>query len=279
MHGRTLALYGQSGSGKTTQLGEYAKWTYQRTGKRTRYFAADMGGHDSIDPLIDLGIIEPVYMNEEDDPWTWVGKAVQSAPPEGVGLVCYDSGSSISEALLSSCAKLASQGQQVGSQKALKFSIPKTDLTIGTNTESHYMVVQSYMLDRIWQSTWLARRSGVDVVWTFGEHRAESTNDAPIVGPKLAGKALTASIPKWLRYTLRLVTVAQEGAPARHLLYTTEQPELNGMGMSFANARYPLAATTPLPAIIEPASLIEFWDIMERAQIEAKANLKLEVGI
>lgn len=275
--GKTLGLYGLSGTGKTTQAGEYAKFIYKRFGKTTDYHSIDMGGHESLNPLMDLGVVKPDYMEEEDDPWGWIGKRVTDPPDPNVGLKVFDSGSSMSEALMSSCAKLAAKGTQIGSQKSLTFKTPAG--IIGSNTESHYMVVQTFMLDQIWKSTWLARRHNVDVLWTFGEHRAENPNDAPIVGPQLAGRALTGKIPKWLRYTLRLVTVPVEGDAARHILYLQEAPELNGTGMAFANARYPLDATTALPSSIEPASIVKFWELTEQGQEEAKANLKAELGL
>lgn len=276
--GRTIALYGQSGTGKTTQAGQHAKYVKKTTGKNTKYVAADLGGHDSIDPLIRVGVVEPHYFNEGDDPWVWINDHTSTSPGADIGLVIFDSGTSMGEALLASAAKHAAAGLKVGAQNPLKFTIPGTKLTIGANNESQYGVVQSFLLDAIWKSTWLARK-GVDVLWTFGEHRAENPNDAPIVGPKLAGKALTGSIPKWFKYTLRLVTTATEGSAASHKLLIQEQPELGGVGMSFGNSRYPLEAVTPLPAVIEPASIVAFWEILEQGQKEADEQLRIELGL
>lgn len=276
--GKTTGLYGASGSGKTTQIGQYAKYIKKLYGKRTRYVGADLGGNDSISPLVRAGIMEEVYFGEKDDPWAWINHEVSTMPADDIGLIAYDSGTSMGEALLSSAAKLGAQGLKVGSQPAQKFNIPGTMMNIGSNTESHYMVVQNFLLDAIWKSTWLARK-GVDVIWTFSEHKAENPIESSIVGPKLAGKALTGSIPKWLRYTLRLVTVPVQDGAARHLLMTQEQPELNGLGMSFANARYPLEALTPLPPIIEPASIITFWECLEKGQKEADEVIRLEMGL
>jgi hypothetical protein len=228
---------------------------------------------------VDLGLLEVRDFNEADDPWVWINQSVSGTDlTEDIGLLIYDSATSESEALLGAAAKLSARGTQVGSQKILKFSIPGTGLTIGANTESHYMVVQSFMLDAIWKSTWLSRR-GVNVLWTFGEHRGENPNDSPIVGPKLAGKALTGSIPKWLRYTLRLESVPVEGGATRHILHLQEKPELNGLGMSFGNSRYPLDADTPLPASLEPASVPEFLRLIAQGQEEAKAKLKAEFNL
>lgn len=278
--GRTLGLYGLSGSGKTTQIGEYAKFIKKTTGKKTQLHAMDMGGFDSIMPLIDIGLIDVDIYNEADDPWTWINAAVSTVDDESYGLKAFDSGTSVGEALIAYCAKAAAEGTQIGQERMFRLTIPTKaePIVIGANNKSQYGLIQTFLLDMVWKSTWLARRSGVDVMWTFGEHRAEDPNDAPIVGPKLAGKALTGSIPKWLRYTLRMVSIpGGQGEPARHVLYCQEQPELNGLGMSFANARYPLDATTPLPAMIEPASLPLFWNLIQQAEDEAKAKLTQEL--
>lgn len=277
--GRTIALYGLTGTGKSTQAGQHAKRIQKLHNKKTRLVAADMGGQDSIQPLIDLGVISEVNLMPEDvDPWTWINSQVSGPINPDIGLVIYDSGTGMSEALMSNAAKLATQGVKIGTQPAAKFNVPG-GMAIGANTESHYLVVQTFMMDAIWKSTWLARK-GVDVLWTFGEHRAENPNEAAIVGPQLAGKALSGKLPKWLRYTLRLVTEADlGGGPPKHVMYIQEKSELNGQGMSFANARYPLEANTVLPFAIEPANINTFWDIIENGQQEARDAIRMELGL
>lgn len=272
--GRTLALYGSTGSGKTTQLGEYAKYIKRTSGKLALLNTADQGGYESLMPLVRAGIIIVNELGESQDPWSWVSDAVSKPVPDNIGLVAYDSGTGIGDALLSSAAAYAAKGVQVGSEKKYSIKIPGTSIEIGANNKSQYGLIQRFLLDQIWKSTWLAKRQGIDIVWTFSESRAEDPTDAPVVGPKLVGKALSGTLPKEIKYTLRLVTVPGTGdTPARHLLLTQEREELAGMGMSFANARYPLDATTPLPPFIEPASLVSFWELIDTAQAEAEANI------
>lgn len=286
--GRTIALFGDSGAGKTTQIGEYAKKIYKDTKKKTVYFSADLGGFDSILPLVRLGVVVPVVYGPEDSPWLWIANAADGKLPDGsplgddIGAVAFDSGTSVAEALLSSCAKLSATGQDIGGRPAPKFTIDKADasrtMKIGSNVDSHYMVVQSFMLDVIWRSTWLSRK-GIDVIWTFAVHRGEKADDTPVLGPKLAGKALTAAVPKWFKYTFRIVSVAVPDSPPRHVLYIQEQPEANGMTISFGNSRYPIDAVTQLPATIEPASLSTALDLIEAGQQEADDVLRAELGL
>lgn len=276
--GRTIALFGDSGAGKTTQIGELAKFRYKLDKSRTLIHSADMGGYDSIMPLVRLGIVEVrTFDPEKDAIWTWIDTAVSGA--EGFGVVAFDSATSMSESLLQSCAQLSASGQDIGGRPAPKFKIKGLDktLNIGSNVDSHYMVVQAFMLDKIWKSTWMSR-GGVDLVWTFSVHRGEKADETPVLGPKLAGKALTAAIPKWFKYTFRIASIPTiDGAP-EHVLYLQEQADISG-SVSFGNSRYPLDATTPLPSLIKPASLITALELIEAGQKEADEVLKEELGM
>src|SRR3990167_9122710 len=276
MSGRTIGLYGDTGSGKTTQVGELAKDVRRKTGRRTLYVAGDLGGYRSIAPMERAGFLEVVQFDEiaAKDPWSWVNKATSGNDLSSeTGLIAFDSATSISEAILTSITKAP---VQVGSQKTQKYTVA-SGLQVGSNNESHYGLVQSFMLDQIWRSTWLAAK-GLDVLWTFGLDRSEKVDATLVIGPKLAGHALTSQIPKWFQYFFRIVSLPVMGAPARHVLYLQEQPDLNGTGTSFGNPRYPLDATTELPAVLEPASMVEALRLIELGQAEADDKLAGELA-
>lgn len=282
--GRTIALYAESGRGKTTQCGEYAKYVRKSRGKNTILYSSDLGGYDSIRPLVRLGVVTPVEFRPGlDDPWIWIDDAVSGKDiDDSIGCAIFDSGTSQAEALLTACSH---SDFQIGQQKTQRFTVSRPaagdtkakSLNVSINNEAHYGVVQGFMLDAIWKSTWLTRR-GIDVLWTFSVHRGEEQDRTPILGPKLAGKALTAAIPKWFTYTFRLDTIPVENESPKHVLYTSEHSELAGLGHSFGNARYPLGVT-PLPPVIEPASLVTVFDLIEQGQLEADAALKAELGL
>lgn len=278
MHiGSTFALYGDTGSGKTTQAGEYAKFVRLRRKQNSVLFTSDRGGYESIAPLVRAGVVRPVELGPEDDPWIWLNAAASGETIRADdGLAIFDSGTSISEALLMAAAK---SPVQVGQQRTQRFGVSQGDksLNVSLNNEAHYGLVQGFMLDAIWKSTWLTRR-GVDVIWTFSVHRGEEQDRTPILGPKLAGKALTAAIPKWFKYTFRIASIPVADDQPRHVLYTAEHSELAGLGHSFGNARYPLGVT-PLPAVIEPASIAKVLELIEEGQKEADEKLKEELGI
>lgn len=275
--GRTIGLYGDTGAGKTTLAGEYAKHIYRTRKKRTILHTCDRGGYESIKSLERLGVMSVDALEEKDDPFMWINGAVNaSQTTEDVGLEIFDSGTSMSEALLTACHKA---DFQIGQQRTQKFTVAKgkETLNVSINNEAHYGVVQGFLLDAIWKSTWLTGR-GVDVLWTFSVHRGEEQDRTPILGPKLAGKALTAAIPKWFQYFFRVTSVPVANDSPRHILHLTEAEELAGLGHSFGNARYPLGVT-PLPATIEPASLVGAIELIEAGQAEADDLIRAELGL
>lgn len=273
--GRTIALIGESGSGKTTQIGEYAKWIKKQRGLSSLLHCADMGGYDSLLPHVRAGILEIDEFDPSSDVWEWVDQAAAGTGlAEQTGMVAFDSGTSIGEGLLSAAAKASAQGVKIGSQNILRFTVGKK--TIGANTESHYGVVQSYLLDQIWKSTWLTRR-GIDVLWTFSVYRGEGADQSPILGPLLAGKALTGKAAKWFNYSFFIEEVP-EGEGLQHVLHLQSRPQLTG-GRSVGNPRYPLDATTPLPVSIIPASLPKAFELIEAGQKEADEALALELSL
>lgn len=276
--GRSIGLYGATGTGKTTLVGEYAAWLWRTKQKRLLYHASDMGGFDSILPHVDAGmIVLNEYVHGHDDPWNWIHDAVSGKGiTDNIGAVAFDSAASMGEALLNFITK---SEWKVGQQNTQRFTVNRPGagtgqaaLSIGLNNEAHYGLVQTFMLDSIWASTWLVRQ-GLDIIWTFGEWRGEDAKDAPVIGPAIVGKALTPKIPKWLKYTLRTVSVAQAGLTDRHLLQLAPQPEMNGTAVAMANARWPQGAGTECPAFIEPASLVEFFRLHGQAHEEATQQL------
>lgn len=273
LNGKTIALYGDTGSGKTTQAGEYAKFIKKTRGQNTILNTSDRGGFGSIKHLVKAGIVIVNELSPDDDPWIWIDDGVsgKNVTPD-IGCVIFDSGTSNSEQLLSACSHSTFQ---IGQQKTQRFNVNRGEKTlqVSLSNEAHYGVVQGFMLDMIWKSTWLIRK-GIDVIWTFSVHRGEEQDRTPILGPKLAGKALTAAIPKWFELCFRTATLT-DGPEPRHVLYTSEHSELAGLGHSFGNARYPLGVT-PLPAVIEPASLVEAIRLIDLGQAEADALLACE---
>lgn len=64
-------IYGPSGSGKTTQIGRAARFIFKKTaklygkGKITRLVTADPGGYKTIDPYVNLGVVQAFSLLDE----------------------------------------------------------------------------------------------------------------------------------------------------------------------------------------------------------------------
>lgn len=278
LKGRSIELIGDSGSGKTTQAGEYAKWIFKTTHRKTVLHTADRGGYDSLKPLVDLGVVIPDELGADDDPWDWTDRAVNGRGcPDNVGLHIFDSGSSISDVLMDAAAYA---DFQIGQQRTQKFNVNRkkdqsSPLTVALNNEAHYGLVQQFVLKKIRESTWLAKEA--DVLWTFVLFRGEGQDGTPILGPKIAGKALTSFLPKEFRLTFRLAQIVQPDSKPVHRLYLSAHPELGGVGYSFGNARTPLGSDIELPPFIEPANLPEAVELIQRIQEDATNALRLEL--
>ena len=179
--GRTVAIYADTGGGKTTQIGELVKFIYKTEGLKGLLIAADLGGHETLRPHERVGILDVLSIGEKDDPFVWINEATSGKLiKKDTGLIAFDSGTSISEALLNAIVK---DPGQIGQQKTQKFRVgAERDLVVGSNNESHYGLVQGFMLDQIWRSTWLIKQ-GIDVIWTFGLESTSSPRSSPTRSP------------------------------------------------------------------------------------------------
>lgn len=78
----TAVIYGPTGTRKTTQIGQFAKYIYETTGKKTRLFSADQGGWGPIQSYINAGIIDAWRVVEETNPKVAIIKASKGAWPK-----------------------------------------------------------------------------------------------------------------------------------------------------------------------------------------------------
>jgi hypothetical protein len=296
----SFQLYGDSGDGKTAQVGEFAKWLFKTTGgkidpktervvggKRTRLYSADSGGWSTVQPLVDVGIVEVVPLVTLPNPFSWVNKITLGMVPkvvggkiawvkdlEGIGCVAFEGETAFSDRMMQAMADMAAAGINIGGDGAFNFM--DGDLKVGSNNRGHYMQAQSALSRAISQSQWMLP-DDMFVIWTAMARRGEDDNQSQVLGPQAAGKALTNDLPRWFVYTFRLAAEPVQGKGVVHRLYMEDHKDRDLKGAKgLGNARVPMMmneAKVKIPEFIEPASLVKAYEVVLAASAEAKKAL------
>jgi hypothetical protein len=225
----TICLYGDTGDGKTTLLGEWAEHRYIATRrKKMRLYTSDPGGYRSIAHYADLGVLEVIDLVGVPKPWEWLkwvtcGYVPGPDGPEGkwifdadrnamIDTYAFEGMTAFADNLMHDAALQAAEGRNIGGQPP-NFKLQSGEVKWAGNSQSHYNSVQTIMGIAIQQS--LNTLKG-NVIWTAMARRATDADNqnSPILGPQMAGKALTSDIPRWFNFCLRAVTVpGDEGPP------------------------------------------------------------------
>lgn len=216
----TMVIYGPTGTRKTTQVGEFAKHIYAKTGKITRLISMDGGGWGPIQDLINAGIIEAWRMVEEANPKVALIKASKGAWPKklvnglrgdslvseptslqrkdflkDVGAFAIESWASISRAII---RDTVTKGTKISEDVVGRFT-EETDMgseTFGAPGKSHYGFTQNILLDIIRNFSALPVER---VLYTSIEAKGEDKILGKLeYGPMAAGSAITAIIPTYV---------------------------------------------------------------------------------
>lgn len=236
-------LYGQPGTGKSESAARLIEQMHRETGKKARIVIGD-GSLLTYQHLIDAGIAEVVEYAWRPWPldtlmklasgWWPANASDPSAPlvaPTGdllqVGGYVFE-GLSVAAAYImgnvhGGLAWRGGQGEKLGQDSPIRVVEadldPKTGLPIpnsgpgskfGGNPPAHYNIAQRNIVGIVQQSRGLPASV---VLWTAHEAVNDPEKDAlvkeQIVGPEVAGKALTANIQRIFQNTLHLQTVAK----------------------------------------------------------------------
>lgn len=212
-------MFGDTGSGKTTALGEAAKYLYETTGGKVgRAIYSDVGGWKPIQGMVDAGIIEPYNITNEPNIPKLLHKLAQGywptklenglrppdvklvkSPPEvweKVGFYLYEGVTSSSELIMK---YLRDTQQPIGGDPVGKFTI-KADPIVGdemlfcSNNMKHYDWVQGEMLVVLAE---LSSLPVAKVIITAHEATGQDNDTKdPIRGAAFVGKAATAKVGK-----------------------------------------------------------------------------------
>ncbi len=289
MSKRTVLMYGRTNSGKTAQIGQLAESIFIKTGQTTRLATGDRGGITTIQPHIDLGIIEPVVMGETD-PWIFLNKVVRGyvrdahgkwvpGKNDNIGLFAFESMRAFAEALMQSMAQKAAAGISIGGGANISFNATGDGESVKVSGSNMAMfgVAQQRMTDEIWESQKL---NAPYILWTSSVSKDDDiTATGKVLGPDVIGKALTTEVPRWFTYTFRLdVLPAKDGKGERHILYLGSSVDVNaGNTAGLGNTRTPLDAPV-LPPSIEPASIVKALELIDGGTNVALEALKKRVG-
>lgn len=287
---RTVLLYGRTNAGKTAQVGELAGWVQKKTGKRTRLYTSDRGGLDTIRPYIDLGIVEVVEM-ADSDPWIWLHNAAlgRTRAPDGkwkvtdnrdIGMFAFEGLTSIADALMADMVVKAGNNVNIGGGANISFTVAGDgeSLKVSGSNMAHFGVAQSRIKEEVWASQKLDAEF---ILWTAGASKDDDPEaSGKVVGPAVVGKAMTAEVPRWFNLTFRIDCLpASMGKEERHILYLGNHTDLNaGNATGLGNIRRPLDAPKVEKTSIEPASLVQAIELIDKGAEVALEALKKRLG-
>ena len=288
---RKFIIYGRSSSGKTAQIGVLAEHIYKTTGKKTRLYSGDRGGVRTIQPYIDLGIIEVEQMGEAN-PNLFLNNAtkgrirVAGKWVEGVrdtiGMYAFESMRAYAEGMMAWMAKESGAGRNIGGGSNIAFTISADgeSMKVAGSNPAHYGVAQATITDEVWSSQKLPAQF---ILWTSSVSKDDdTTSSGKVLGPDVIGKALTAEVPRWFDLTFRMdVIPAQQGKPERHILYLGSHADVNaGNASALGNTRMALDAPPLTQLTVEPADLVKALSLIDGGHalatdvIRKRLNLK-----
>lgn len=293
MPATTILLYARTGSGKTTQIGRLAEEVYTTTGKVTRLNTADRGGLDTVQPYIDLGIIEP-QIYDGTDPWIWLNKVVRgyvkrdgkwkldAAANAKVGMQAFESTHAIAKLLKLDMERKAGAGINIGGDTNTSFDVTDGTEKIKIGTTKGFQKF-SIPQARMWEEILESHRLDCEyVLWTAGLNKGDDdvNTAAKIIGPDIIGNALTPSLPMDFHYTFRMdVKPGKDGKAPSHVIYLGTHQDINaGNATAVGNIRRPLDAEPLKEYAIEPADLVKALRIVRQdAQAQATAKIKARI--
>lgn len=272
----TLVLYGDSGLGKTTSASFFARYIYEKTGKKLRLISADGGGWRPLQSYINAGIVEPLSIVDIQRPnatpglqipyevyvlrklskgwWPehvtkdgqWLeGKLIETPKPK----LLSDYGGYIFEGLTSISDLLLAKLRGIKLSMAGAISMKIEDEAVGSNAQDHYGFIQNEMVDFLIRVKGLPFPSEYPTI-LITSHEATAEDDdtrLPIRGPGLAGKKGTPRVPKAVGEMFHLESFSKPvlGVDGKPLMDTLTKQQVTRMGVRayFQNHPDPLFPT------------------------------------
>lgn len=285
--GENLLLYGATNAGKTTQNRKLIEAMATKERPALVFATREPSTLTILRPLEDRGLCKIIYYHPKYDPFLWIDNATQGRVPSEDGksfteigienfcAVFFDSLSGQGDLVLNGLGEQAARGYNVGGEPApgLKIQASGQEIVVPSGSRSHYLVAQRWLLGKVWQAQLLP----IPQVWTAHEDVVGLEKKAPdgersveiaaalgirgVVGPMVAGSALTANLPKYFVYTFRLVTLTAETSN-KHIMFTGNHKD--GSLQGIANAR------CDVPIRQEPTDVVKMLTDIRRKLKEGK---------
>lgn len=270
--GENLLMYGGTNAGKTTQLRKIIEAMATKEKPFRVHVTREPSALTILTPLVKKGICEIEYYHPLHDPFVWISKSVAgevwregkwvNGQPENLAGAAFDSLSGQGDLVLNALGEQAAKGFNVGGEPApgLKIQAGGTEMMVPSGSRSHYLVAQRWLLGQVWAAQllpcpqiWTAHEDvvGLDKKAPDGERSVEfaaGLGIRGIIGPMVAGSALTGNLPKYFVYTFRLTTQVAEGSN-KHVMFTGNHKD--GTLEGKANAR------CDIPVKIEPTDVVK----------------------
>ncbi|MFA5352631.1 MAG: hypothetical protein WC291_00210 [Thermodesulfovibrionales bacterium] len=301
----SIMVYGISGSGKTTQGQELAKFVHRELHKKVRLVSTSGGGWTSIQPAIDAGLVTPTYVRTRPHPVETLNRLTQGWWPEDpddpespllpiekqkdwedVGGLMFDGATESADWLMSYIVREEAAGRMKSSAQNLAANFKDGDTSFGTPGLAHYGNIQQRMEDFVTNSKGI---QGIYVMWTALELKAtdDEGTKLPMYGPDICGKKKTSKAPAWFDNTLHMYIAGagglKQGTPATRRLYLNTHFESDGIPYVAKNRGHFYA---PLPEFLEntpkepnACSVDHFLKLLGESHVTATKKLKAELGI
>lgn len=229
-------FWGQSGTGKSTAVASLIMQHYQKTGQKTLVWVGD-GSSATYEPLVDAGLVDMTDYSARDWPFSTTKRMAEGFIPEDLqdptspmrpmteaeraryAMFVFEGMSVASTYVMGSrkggISDRGAKGEKIAGDSPIQIldvereasGMPKkgsgTGEAFGGVTLGGYGVVQRHMLQVLEASKALPGW----VIWTGHERTAEDKiTGQKVVGPELAGSAMTASLSRVFNNTLHFST-------------------------------------------------------------------------
>lgn len=285
-------VYGVSGIGKTTQIGEAAEYLFKETGKKTRLASCSGGGWGVLDHLVDAGIVVPTYIEEREHRFEAVDKLTKGWWPkdsndpasplvspgeqedyDNIILLAFEGVSEMADWLLSYLVEIQATQPGInfyGSGKSKAVVIDENGSKYGDSAAGMYGMVQTYMKKFVSQSRALTDRY---ILWTALELRVidEGGTRAPVFGPLVVGNKRTPECPAWFNNVLHLSygDGSKTGGERRMFLTNHIEKGVPCLAKNTAPRSHPL----PESLTGDKLSMGTFYRKLDAARIAAKESI------